>query len=282
MDEEAARRKKQNLVSQLKKLDSLLVAFSGGVDSTFLLALAHQTLGEKVVAVTASSIIHPSREGEGADEFARESGIRHLVVHSGEMSLPDFVANGADRCYHCKRHLLQTLFKIARENGSKQVAHGATVDDLKDYRPGSRAASEAGAIAPLMDVQLSKEEIRFLSKEMGLPTWDKLPMPCLASRIPYGIPITEEKLRMVEEAEAFLVERGFRQVRVRHYGSVATIEVGSAEQPNIMDEGLREAIIEKFRGLGFEHVALDLEGYISGKMNRVIRKEGREQWTSNT
>jgi len=282
MDEEAARRKKQDLVSQLKKLDSLLVAFSGGVDSTFLLALAHQTLGEKVVAVTASSIIHPSREGEGAGEFARESGIRHLVVHSGEMSLPDFVANGADRCYHCKRHLLQALFKIARENGSEHVVHGATVDDLKDYRPGSRAASEAGAIAPLMDVQLSKEEIRFLSKEMGLPTWDKLPMPCLASRIPYGIPITEEKLRMVEEAEAFLVERGFRQVRVRHYGSVATIEVGSAEQPNIMDEGLREAIIEKFRGLGFEHVALDLEGYISGKMNRVIRKEGREQWTSNT
>lgn len=273
MNEEVARSKKQNLVSHLKKLDSLLVAFSGGVDSTFLLVVAHQVLGEKVVAVTARSVIHPGREGEDAAAFARERGIRHLVFSSEEMSLLEFVSNGPDRCYHCKRHLVQALFKIAREHGIKNVAHGANTDDLKDYRPGFRAADEAGVLAPLIDAELNKEEIRFLSKEMGLPTWDKPPMPCLASRIPYGSPITGGKLKMIEEAERFLLDQGFREVRVRHHGAVARIEVGSAEQEKIMANGLRQATVDKFRKIGFEHVALDLEGYLAGKMNRALGKE---------
>jgi uncharacterized protein len=270
MDKEIASRKKERLISQLKNLESVLVAFSGGVDSAFLLAVAHQVLGDKVLAVTARSIIHPGWEGDKATEFGRKRGIHHLVISSEEMSLPEFVSNDADRCYHCKKHLLQGLLKIARENGSKHVAHGANVDDLKDYRPGFRAATESGVLAPLIDAQLSKEEIRFLSKEMGLPTWDKPPMPCLASRIPYGSPITELKLKMIQEAEAFLLKQGLREVRVRHHESVARIEVDGAEQSKIMAEGLREAIIGKFREIGFEHVALDLEGYISGKMNRSL------------
>jgi uncharacterized protein len=273
MIEEVARSKKENLVSYLKKLDSLLVAYSGGVDSSFLLAVAHEVLGEKVVAVTARSVIHPGREGEDASAFARRRGVRHLVFNSEEMGLREFVANRPDRCYHCKRHLVQALFRIARENGIKNVAHGTNTDDLKDYRPGFRASDEAGVLAPLVDAQLNKEEIRFLSKEMGLPTWDKPPLPCLASRIPYGSPVTEEKLKMVEEAERFLLDQGFREVRVRHHGAVARIEVGSAERERIMANGLRQATVDKFRKIGFEHVALDLEGYLAGKMNRALAKE---------
>ena len=273
MNEEVARSKKQNLVSHLKKLDSLLVAFSGGVDSAFLLAVAHETLGEKVLAVTARSVIYPKREAEHAREFARQRGIRHLTISSEEMSLPEFVANQPDRCYHCKRYVVEALFRVAQENGIKYVAHGANVDDLKDYRPGFRAADEAGVLAPLIDAELNKEEIRFLSKEMGLPTWDKPPIPCLASRIPYGSHITEGKLKMIEEAERFLLDQGFREVRVRHHGAVARIEVGSAEQEKIMANGLRQATVDKFRKIGFEHVALDLEGYLAGKMNRYLGKE---------
>jgi uncharacterized protein len=273
MDKHVARSKKENLLSQLDKLGSLLVAFSGGVDSAFLLASAHQVLGEKLLAVTARSIIHPVREAEDAAEFVRERSIHHLVFNSEEMTLPEFVANGPDRCYYCKRHLIEELFRIAREHGIEHVAHGANTDDLSDYRPGFRAANEAGVLAPLIDAGLSKEEIRFLSREMGLSTWDKPPMPCLASRIPYGSPITEGKLRMVQEAEGFLLERGFKEVRVRHHGSMARIEVGSGEQGKIMAEGLRQAIVDTFREIGFEHVALDLEGYLSGKMNRALGKD---------
>ncbi len=270
MDKDIAKKKKTNLVSHLKKLDSLLVAFSGGVDSTFLLFLAHQTLGENVMAVTANSAIHPIRETENARTFAHEKGIQHVVFESNEMSLPAFVSNDADRCYWCKQHMLQALLKMAGEKGIKNAAHGANLDDLKDFRPGFRAAKEAGVIAPLIDAQLTKQEIRFLSKEMGLSTWDKPSMPCLATRIPYGSPITKEKLEMVEEAETFLLEQGFSNIRVRHHDSVARIEIDSKELKNIMRKDLRKAVIDKFREVGFQHIALDLEGHISGKTNRSL------------
>lgn len=270
MDEDIAKKKKINLVSHLKKLDSLLIAFSGGVDSTFLLFLAHQTLGENVMAVTANSAIYPIRETENAHTFAHEKGVQHVVFESNEMSLPAFVSNDADRCYWCKQHMFQALLKMAGEKGIENIVHGANLDDLKDFRPGFRAANEAGVIAPLIDAQLTKQEIRFLSKEMGLSTWDKPSMPCLATRIPYGSPITKEKLKMVEEAEAFLLEQGFSSIRVRYHDSVARIEINSKELKSIMGEGLRKAIVDKFRETGFQHIALDLEGYISGKTNRSL------------
>ena len=269
-DEFIAKQKKIELISHLKKLDSIIVAFSGGVDSTFLLFLAHQTLGENVVAVTANSAIHPIRETENARTFAHEKGVQHVVFESNEMSLPAFVSNDADRCYWCKQHMLQALSKMAEEKGIENIVHGANLDDLKDFRPGFRAANEAGVIAPLIDAQLTKQEIRFLSKEMGLSTWDKQSMPCLATRIPYGSPITKEKLKMVEEAEAFLLEQGFSNIRVRHHDSVARIEIDSKDIKNIIGKKLKSTIVDKFHELGFQHIALDLEGYISGKTNRSL------------
>ena len=277
MDANAAKLKMENLIHHLADLDSLLVAFSGGVDSAFLLVMAQQVLGEKFVAATASSIIHPVRETAEAKDFARKRGLSLIIFPSEALSIPGFAVNSPDRCYLCKKSLFEKIFEIAREKGIRHVAHGANLDDLADYRPGFRAAKEAGVIAPLIDAQLGKEEIRFLSKEMGLSTWDRPAMPCLATRFPYGSLITEENLKMVEYAESFLLEQGFKVIRVRHHGSVARVEVGRSEMEKIMDEELNKAIVEKFRKIGFEHVALDLEGYVSGSLNRALRKSGQKK-----
>jgi uncharacterized protein len=271
MDEKAARLKKEKLIRYLKGLDSLLVAFSGGVDSTFLLALAHEAMGDRVLAVTESSSTYPSRERREAIQFAEERGIEHVVFQSDETSIPEFVSNAPDRCYHCKRALSQELARIAGERGIEHVAYATNMDDLNDYRPGLKAADEMGIISPLVKAELNKEEIRFLSKEMGLSTWDKPAMACLASRIPYGDAITEKKLMMVEEAEEYLAKNGFRQYRVRHHGSVARIEVESSEIEKINTPNLRKDIVEKFKEIGFLHVAVDLEGYVSGSMNRALK-----------
>lgn len=275
IDKKNAMSKKENLVQYLEKLDSLLVAFSGGVDSTFLLALSHQILADKVLAVTESSTTYPSREREEAIKFTKDRGIEHIVFQADETSIAEFVSNEPDRCYHCKKSLSKNLLNIAKEKAISHVAYAANLDDLSDYRPGMDAAREMGIIAPLVDVHLGKEEIRFLSKEMGLPTWDKPAMACLASRIPYGDPITTEKLKMVEEAEDFLADQGFRQYRVRHHGSVARIEVVGSEINKIAEPELRKNIVEKFRQIGFHHIAVDLEGYFSGSMNRVLKSKER-------
>ena len=262
--------KKQRLIDILRKCNSILVAFSGGVDSTFLLAIAHEVLKDNVIAATADSITFPRRELNEAKKFTQKRGIKHLVFKSREAGLPEFISNNPDRCYFCKKHMCETLFKIAGEHGMEHVAHAVNMDDLKDYRPGLKAAEEAGIIAPLVMAEIGKDDIRSLSREMGLASWDKPSMACLASRIPYGEVITEKKLKMIEQSEEFLFDKGFRQCRVRIHGDVARIETDSKDLDRFMDMHLRIEIVEAFRKIGFNHISVDLEGYRSGSMNRSL------------
>jgi uncharacterized protein len=274
MDTHAVHLKKEKLMRHLKKLESLVVAFSGGVDSTFLLAVAHEVLKDRVLAVTASSPAHPKEETAEAVEFAKEKGIDHMVLYPNEFQWPAFRANRPDRCYHCKRNISLELLKIAQNRGFRHVAHGANADDLGDYRPGLKAAEALNIESPLLVAQLGKEEIRFLSKEMGLPNWDKPSRACLASRIPYGESITEVKLDMIEKAERFLAANGFRQYRVRHHGTVARIEVEEAELDRAADSAMRKNITKALKKIGFAHVCLDLEGYRMGSLNRALPDRG--------
>jgi uncharacterized protein len=280
VDEAPAMEKQTALVERLEKIGSLLVAFSGGVDSAYLLAVAFRILGSRVVAATAISDIYPSRELEVAQAFTRDRGIGHVTFPSGELGLADFIVNGPERCYHCKRGLFEALLGVAEQRGIAHVAHGANVDDLADYRPGFKAANEMGILAPLIDVGLHKKDIRILARNMDIALWNKPSMACLASRIPYGSKITVDKLKMVEEAEDFLRDRGIAQCRVRHHGPVARIELEKDGLDIIMKKTLREAVVEKFRKIGFFHISVDLEGYTAGNMNRdlgtVIQSRGRK------
>lgn len=274
--------KQERLLTRLEDLGSLVVAFSGGLDSSFLLAVAREALGSKVLAVTATSPIHLRREREAAQLFARDRGIEHILLPTREMNAPDFLSNSPERCYHCKKMLLEQVLQIAAQRGIPHVAHGANLDDLQDYRPGARAAEEAGILAPLVEVALGKEEIRILSRALGLPTWDRPSMACLASRIPYGEVINEHKLRTVEEAEDFLVDQGLQQFRVRHHGSVARVEADEDGMRRLMQADLRRMVLERFKELGFLYVALDMEGYVSGSMNRSLahgKKPGTDDQT---
>jgi uncharacterized protein len=274
MDKGTARLKKETLVKQINKFPSLLVAFSGGVDSSFLLAVAHQVLGDRVTAVTSSSIIYPLREQAKAAEFTKKRNINHIIIESEETKLPEFISNTPDRCYHCKKYLARRLIDLAKEKNIHHIAHAANLDDLNDYRPGIKAAREMGLLSPLIDNSLGKDEIRFLSREMGLETWDKPAMACLASRIPYGSPITAEKLRMIQEAEEVLAEYGFKLFRVRHHGAIARIEVGSTEIGRMTEEALRKRLVERLREIGFTYISIDLEGYIPGSLNRDLEHKG--------
>ena len=284
MDRSVAQKKKEALLKGLEGLDSLLIAFSGGVDSTFLLAIAHQVLGSKVLAVTATSVTFSKAEQEEAEAFTRERGIKHILFCSDETELPEFRNNGPNRCYYCKKHLFEKLWTFAQEHHIPYIAHAANVDDLNDYRPGERAAREMGALAPLRDAGLSKSEIRYLSEEMGLSTWNKPSMACLASRFPYGETITEEKLAMVGRGESFLARLGFRQYRLRYHGDVARIEVMPDDFKILANSHERRRIIKAFREIGFLYVALDLEGYVSGSLNRSLPREpgdGEKKGTSD-
>lgn len=266
--------KRDRLFSILKRFDSLLVAFSGGVDSTYLLAMAHEIQPENLVAVTVASAVHPERERLRAKIWADNLGVRHLVLQSKEMMQLDFVANTTDRCYICKKYLFEDLLKLASDLKIKHVAHGANLDDLTDYRPGFKAAQEMGIHAPLVDAGLTKDDIRLLSKEMKLETWNKPPMACLATRIPYGTPITTKVLEMVALAEQVILDLGFNSCRVRLHDTVARIEVDPKDIEKILDRNIRPAIVRQLKGLGFSHISVDLEGYVQGSMNTLkVRQE---------
>ena len=261
-------KKKEKLILILEKYNSLIVAFSGGVDSTFLLCMANKVIQGNVIAVTAHSSIHPEREIEFTKKLTKSLGIKHLMIRSKEMSLPDFVANTKEKCYLCKKLLAQDLLKLGSEMGVSHIAHGANLDDLDDYRPGFKAAEEMGMIAPLLDAKMTKNDIRMLSKEMGLETWNKPSMACLASRIPYGVPIIDEALNKIDRAEEFILSLGFASCRVRYHNEVARIEVSPEDFKKTFDDKIRTAIISKLKEIGFLYISLDLEGYIQGSMNR--------------
>ncbi len=258
------------LKEQLEKLGTLLVAFSGGVDSTFLAKVAHDVLGDKCLAVTARSETYPAHEQKEAEELACRLRLRHKFIYTSELGIPGFSENQPDRCYHCKMELFKTLLKIAESYGFKYVADGSTVDDLSDFRPGSRAAKELNVISPLRAAGIHKAEIRSLSREMGLSTWNKPSYACLASRIPYHEPITQEKLKQIDQAETFLRGFGLMECRVRHHGTIARIEVPARDLPRFVSE-LREQTIAYFKELGFTYTVLDLTGYRTGSMNEALK-----------
>lgn len=249
---------------------TLLVAFSGGCDSTLLLKAAHEVLGDGAAAVTARSETYPFEEYEEAAKIARQIGVRHLTIDTSELSLKGFSSNPPDRCYFCKAELFQKLIEMARESGIQYVADGASVDDASDHRPGMRAAAELGVVSPLREARLTKKDIREISRSLGLDTWDKPSLACLASRFPYGEEITAEKLKMVDAAESFVRSLGFRQVRVRHHGAMARIEVPEEEVNRFLDRSLRESVACKLRKIGYVYVSLDLMGYRTGSLNEVL------------
>ena len=267
----SAQEKLERLKENLALSGSIAIAFSGSVDSTFLLRVAHDVLGDHVIAVTASSCSFPERELQEARTFCEQNNIRHIVCKSEELDIDGFRQNPKNRCYLCKHELFEKIWEIAEQHGISTVAEGSNMDDNGDYRPGLIAVKELGVKSPLREVGLYKEEIRELSKNIGLPTWNKQSFACLSSRFAYGETISEEKLGMVDKAEQLLLDSGFHQVRVRIHGTIARIELLPNEFQKILDEQLRNEIYSTLKSLGFTYVTLDLGGYRTGSMNEVLK-----------
>jgi pyridinium-3,5-biscarboxylic acid mononucleotide sulfurtransferase len=264
-------RKEAALAIALRELPSLIVAYSGGVDSAFLAYAAHRALGEGVLCVTADSPSYPERHRTIALRVAEQFGFNHLIIHTSEMARPEYRANPANRCYYCKHELYTHLTAIARERGIPVIADGSNADDRGDYRPGRQAAREFGVRSPLNEAGLTKDEIRELSRRAGLPTWDEPASACLSSRIPYFSEVTDDKLRMIERAEAVLRDLGFRICRVRHHDTLARLELGRDEIARALEPAIADTIDRELRAIGYAHVTVDLRGYRLGSLNDALR-----------
>lgn len=262
--------KERDLIRSLRQLDGAVLAFSGGVDSSYLLAAGCEALDDRILAVIGRSPSYPRRELDRAIALAEWMGAAWRMVETDEMSDPSYVANSPHRCYHCKSALFRTLVTMATEEGFDVVIEGSNADDLSDHRPGRWAASELEVRSPLAEVGLTKGEIRELSRRRGLPTWNKPAYACLASRIPYGVEVTTDRLQRIERAEAVLHDMGLEAVRVRDHGEVARVEVESSALARLLEPGVREAVVAGLKRVGFHYVALDLEGYRTGSLNEAL------------
>jgi uncharacterized protein len=261
----------------LRTLGRVVVAYSGGVDSTFLLKAAVDTLGAaNVLACMSVGQSEPSHLLERAGSVARSLGVEMTTIEAGELEDPNFTANRADRCFHCKSHLCRTLLDIARQRGFEHVVFGVNVDDLDDFRPGNRAMKVHGVRSPLAEAGLTKKDIRELSRRAGLPTADQPASPCLASRIPYGLEVTEQRLRQIDQAETFLRSLGFVEFRVRHHDSIARIELPVAQIAKVLAEPIRTQVVEQLKSLGFQFVTVDLQGFRSGSLNESLSEEQKK------
>ncbi len=269
--------KYKNLKQQLADLGSVCIAFSGGVDSALLLYVAHEVLGDRAMGITVRASMYSQREMKEAKVFAEQIGVKHLFVDGDEYNIPEFVANGKERCYYCKKAIFTKIQEAAAKYEIHHIADGSITDDVFDYRPGMRALKELEVISPLKAAGLTKKEIRDLSKKLNLPTWDKPSMACMASRIPYGVEITPDRLALIEKGEMYLLDHGFTQFRVRYHHEIARIEVIPEEEEKFLEPEFRAKATTYFKEIGFTYVVLDLDGYRVGSMNESLSAKERHQ-----